>query len=706
MSLFTRTILLLALVFACLGESHAQGQKKINSADVYLRGYLIMEEGMKLLQKEDYAGAYYKLKDSKEIFDSVFQSDPSWNPEIVDYRRKRVNELMETAKQSEIQRRQRAAANPDTIRPTPPPTKDQPKSALPMLPSPPPNTAKLEAPAQPRTADVVLQTKLADYQERIKQLELKNDGILKEIGSKDQQLSKLGAQLVDSQSEQKRLLDRLTEANTKLDIASLGKKKEDATLLKTIDNLKKEQARLQGELEKAVGLLKDANEKNASLISDVREAYATIKSLNDEKAKLVAERDQFSQLLQGDASKTDKLKTLAAENTKLRKTMEELQDRLGKLQKERETEKKDVATAKEEMAKQREADQKLIADLRGQLDVARTELSRIKAENAEYQNQMAALSDRLDATERALAQSANPAMTESEALKENDLLHEIIVKMIKQQAGREKAKKQALAELEATGQMSEQLLGSIREMSEPYQMTPAERALLQAAGAPKLADDGTGINATMISPDVIPGDTTQTEPPKLDGPPPSPDELAAYSTAAQRQFNSQRFEEAESNYDKILRLDPLNFGARCNMAVSQVRQGKLDAAITNLKKVLAYNYDNDFPHYLLGTIYLRQSKISDATDSINTALKIKGDNGDGHFALGLIQLKQKRFKEAEKEFLLTVQYDPQNADAHYNLAILYATMEDSKKDSARSHYRKAIELGAKPDNNLDRLLRS
>jgi len=666
------TLVCLSLLFPV--SSPGQQKAKATPADVYLRGYLIMEDGMKLLQGGDFSGAYYKLKDAKDIFDGVFHSDPNWNPEIVEYRRKRVTELMDSARQSEMERRKASTVKP--VAPKEP-------AALPM--------AGKTAP--PRSADVVVQSQISELRDRIKQLELKNDNALKEIGQKEEALSNLGAQLVDSESERKRLLERMVDANDKLERSNPTQRKE-------IESLKKDRVKLMETLEKANAELSEVTAKNTELLGQVREAYETIKTLNAEKAQLVAEREQMNELL-GGSNKADKVRMLATENSKLRKSLEELQSRVTTMQQEREAEKKDVATSKAEMEKQRESDQKLIAELRGQLDASRAELARIRQENEDYENQMAALSARLDVTERALAQSANPAMAESDAIRENNMLHEIIVKMIKQQSGRERAKKQAIEELEATGQMSEELVSSIRQMSEPYQMSPAERALLQAAGMPKMNADGTGINGQMISPDINP----DAERPETPMEPASPDEVRGFVTAAQRLFGGQQFEEAESAFEKVLALDPLNVGARCNLAVSQVRQGKLDTAIINLKKAQAYDFDHDFPHYLLGTVFLRQNKLEEATEEIATALKIKGDNGAGHSALGLIYTKQKRFTDAMNEFKLAVQYDPEIGEAHFNLAILYAMAEPAKKDLAKHHYREAITRGVAPDKDLELMLR-
>ena len=106
-------------VVACVAAAwpaaaHAQG--RINPADTYFKGYLELDKGLKIFQTGDYAGAYYKFKDASDIFDSVYATDPNWQPEIVEYRRKKTRELLEEAKQKEIERRKKVAAAKGTIR--------------------------------------------------------------------------------------------------------------------------------------------------------------------------------------------------------------------------------------------------------------------------------------------------------------------------------------------------------------------------------------------------------------------------------------------------------------------------------------------------------------------------------------------------------------------------------------------------------------
>ncbi len=536
--------------------------------------------------------------------------------------------------------------------------------------------------------------------------------LLRQIGGKDEELRQSGAKFLESQNAQKALLARLTGAEAKIATAEAAKKRDQAGLERQVAALTKERDGLKAELGKVAALLEESNARNSKLLTEVQEAYGQIKALSEEKKALAGERDQLQALMQGEDA-PGSVKTLASENAKLRKHLEELREQIASMQKKHEQEK---ALAKQDAAalqKRIEADAKTMADLRGQLEVARGELAIMKQQTRDYQEQMAALSARLEATEKTLSESNAPVVTESEALGENRLLREIVLKMLKQQAGREKAKQQTVVLLEQNGQLSEDLLKNLNQMSDPYQLTPAERALLNAAGMPREVA-GSGIQLEMLAP--VPPEARAEMPaaaavPAGNSPSDSPkdkaglrDELRAFATAAEVCFRDQRFDEAEANYKKILKDEPQNVHSLCNLAVVQMRQGRVDEAINNLKKSLAYEYQNDFAHYLLGNCHLRQGNISDAVTAINEGLKIKPDNAEGHLSLGFIHIRQKKYSAAEKEFLRAVEFNPSCADAHYNLAVLYASSENPRLDLAKQHYRQALQNGATPDSGLDKFL--
>ena len=51
-----------------------------------------------------------------------------------------------------------------------------------------------------------------------------------------------------------------------------------------------------------------------------------------------------------------------------------------------------------------------------------------------------------------------------------------------------------------------------------------------------------------------------------------------------------------------------------------------------------------------------------------------------------------------------LEINPQYADAHFNLAVIYATSKPAAKQMAKTHYNKAMSLGAPPDASLEKMM--
>jgi len=70
---------------------------------------------------------------------------------------------------------------------------------------------------------------------------------------------------------------------------------------------------------------------------------------------------------------------------------------------------------------------------------------------------------------------------------------------------------------------------------------------------------------------------------------------------------------------------------------------------------------------------------------------------DSYYGLGKPQEASKQLREA-------LVINPKIAEAHYNLAQLLLSIKPADTNLARTHYKSALELGAKPDTNLNFLL--
>ncbi len=662
---------------------------KANSpSQLYLQGHLVMKDGTGKEAEGDFAGAYFKYKDARDYFDSAGEADRTWQPEIVEYRRRKIREDMERVRQLEIQRRAAGGA--------PSPSGVIGTASSKDLTIEPARSATV--PGAARNTPLVMEERIRGMQAQIDTLTKKNEEIIQKLGSREEELRGARKTIFEAREAEKALRQSLADAQTKLDLAAPEAKRRNEALTKRV-------AELEGQLGQAMTQLTAANGKTDVLLEELEKAYGEIKDRTRERDELQKERDQMVALISGDGGKAPEKLKIIAENQRLKKELEAAQASIVRLTSEK------------------EADQQEIASLRTQVAGMQEQVVRFQQESEEYRQQIVALTERLDATNRRLAETGTGAVTEVEASLENKVLREIILQQMKQQAKREAARRNIMDDLlkegvldsmKTLGVETERVLRTLNEMASSSPLTREQRGVLSNTRLDQfLMQNGVG-NLMMVQDSEALKDGSSTPPDPSAAPAGetrnksqlSP-ELKAYANAAEDQFRQGAFNEAENQYRKILLIEPMNVHALSNLGVVQVNQGNYPEAEKTIKKALAYFYDNAPAHYLLGVIYMRQNRLDDAGEEIEAAIKLNPEdrsNANSHLILGLIAAQKKQLPEAERQFKQAIALDSSNAYAHFNLAVLYAT--DEKISLARQHYRLAIRHGASRDGSLDRLLGS
>lgn len=73
--------------------------------------------------------------------------------------------------------------------------------------------------------------------------------------------------------------------------------------------------------------------------------------------------------------------------------------------------------------------------------------------------------------------------------------------------------------------------------------------------------------------------------------------------------------------------------------------------------------------------------------------------------LGELYYLTNRDKQAIESLTKAIGLEPKNPYTHLNLALVYAMSSPRQTQAARLSYRKAIEFGAKPDPEIEQLLK-
>lgn len=162
---------------------------------------------------------------------------------------------------------------------------------------------------------------------------------------------------------------------------------------------------------------------------------------------------------------------------------------------------------------------------------------------------------------------------------------------------------------------------------------------------------------------------------------------------------------ASAKYEAALAVEPDNLVALTNLAAVRYQQGRLDDAEQNLRKVIATTPNNSNARSLLGVICYRKGLIEDAFNELTRAVALDPHNAEAHNYLGIV-LSEKGWSTAgEQEIRRAIELNPQYPDAHFNLAVIYAKQRTPKLELARYHYKKALDLGAQPDPELEALFK-
>lgn len=114
-------------------------------------------------------------------------------------------------------------------------------------------------------------------------------------------------------------------------------------------------------------------------------------------------------------------------------------------------------------------------------------------------------------------------------------------------------------------------------------------------------------------------------------------------------------EKAEEHYKALVALDPSQFPeAYYNYGVLLVQEGKFDEAEKAFRKTLAITPSNDSAHNNLGYLLERQGKLDEAASEYKKAIEANPSSRQAHFKLGRILVNQQHYAEAIEQLQQTL----------------------------------------------------
>jgi tetratricopeptide (TPR) repeat protein len=695
--------------------------QEVDPSEVFLKAYMTAQQAEKLERENQLKPALAKFRFAGSMLEELKKTNGDWQPAIVEYRSRKIGEAILRV-QSKIETQSDLAATAQ-----PQPTESE-EAASPHVASSEPIVEIASQPARPNPVEVqvAIQDATEELRARVEALETELKKSQKEISTAQKEKSEISSRLhqtnaaleqakddlAKTSQAEKEVRDQLTAAQESLQViqsSGSGDQKAAVALQGQITQLKKA---LEAAEAGRTAAEKESGEAKSKLV-DAREKVASVAR---ERDTVQRERDDALRELKIAGDAKARVQVLMAENSGLQKKLAAAENTVREISADRPRKVQELQDVKQRLEKLRsqlvasqkanQDSEKMIADLRAQLDEASGELATAKLKGA------------------------TPEETERLA-KENQMLRAIVVRERQEEARREQAKKLMLAEFDKLKIKSDVLDQQVHLLAEPITKLSAEELALLKTPVVAISDIAPGTvkaSLTMAKPStpitisnspniaettekaslelVAPGDGNKAEPEAgATSKPVVPPDLMPLARQAKASFDGGKLKQAEKQYQEILTKSPNNLYSLSNLGVVLFRNGKLKAAELTLRKAIAIAPKDEFAHTTLGIVYYQQSKFDDALSELTQSLAINPKSATAHNYLG-ITASQKGWQEAaEKEMLAAIEENPNYADAHFNLAVIYSTSQPPAKELARRHYQKALALGAQPDPTLDKLLR-
>ncbi len=597
-----------------------------------------------------------------------------------------------------------------------------------------PSEPSVELGAQPRSAksadvQAAIRDATKELRARVDALEAELKKSQKEISTAQKEKSEISGKLQETNAElekakselaktskaEKEVRDQLLAAQESLQvIQSSGTGDQKAALA-----LQSEIAQLKKALEAAEAGRSAAEKESTDANQKLLDARKQVASVTQERDTMQRERDDALRHLKTAGDAQARVQVLVAENSDLQKKLAAAENTVREISADRPKKAQELQDVKQQLEKLRDQlvparkpnqdSEKMIADLRAQLDEASGAARDRETERRDPRRDRAAGEGKPDA-----ARDRGAGTTGRSAARTGQEVDAGRVRQTEDQIRRPRSadpfagRTDHEVERGRTGPAQSAGRGDFRHGARDDQSQPNDgetAAPITISNAPNPA--GTSNPDEKSSLDSVAKGEGNTIGPEVGATfkPGVPADLLPLAREAKASFDQGKFKQAEKQYQEILTKSPNNLYSLSNLGVVLFRNGKLKAAELTLKKAIAIAPTDEFTHTTLGIVYYQQSKFDDALSELTKSLAINPKSATAHNYLG-ITASQKGWQEAaEKEMLEAIAENPEYADAHFNLAVVYSTSQPPAKELARRHYERALALGAEADPTLDKLLR-
>ncbi|TFH48225.1 MAG: tetratricopeptide repeat protein, partial [Methanothrix sp.] len=154
-----------------------------------------------------------------------------------------------------------------------------------------------------------------------------------------------------------------------------------------------------------------------------------------------------------------------------------------------------------------------------------------------------------------------------------------------------------------------------------------------------------------------------------------PDLIGFYFTGLV-EYKLEQYELALNQFQKALDVQPSHAQSRLMVAMTLLKQQRLDDCISEVIKSFQYDSNNGLAYNILGSAYLAKGDFDRAMINLDKAIEIDPSLADAHLKKGLFNLSKGAPEQAESELIKALNAAPEVLNTRLLLASMYLRQQN------------------------------